>query len=753
MRRSGETRILTGVLSIVLLMVYAAFAVHLHETSRVSAEKRIRAHANVIRHPLWNLNPRGIEDYLRNASVSSRYSKFTVLDRRGEVFSEVKEPPPLLESCLVKAGLISEVILSRPVTYEALPVGEIRAVWRQGTLYIHGYVLFTLFLILVAASLYHRLRQRKRLLEDRVRERTEALASANAFLEREICERRRAEMAMQESEARYRILFEESPISMLVKDYSAFRRYCRQLKADGVKNLKQYLTDHPDELAASCRLVRILNVNRRSLQLFACGDKHRLMTGYCDNIFKNNKEEMLDELAAVAEGNLSALETTCTTFSGEKRQISIHSSIPPGHANEWDRVFVSIYDITDRVRAENERIRLLHHLRHTSKLEAVGTLASGIAHDFNNILSAMIGFTELSLEDAPEKSMMADNLVQVLRSAERAKSLVNHILTFSRKEAEELMDTHLRIVIRDAYRLLRATIPTSIEIVCDIETDALVLADPSQIHQVLMNLGTNAAYSMGEAAGEIRIRLWEAAEMAGPDEDFWTALDIAAGGPMVCLSVRDTGGGIPDEIRDRIFDPFFSTRERGKGTGLGLSIVHGIISSHKGGLQWRSREGEGAEFRIYLPVTVENIPADIPVAEKEEDLIAGCLLWVDDEEVQVRLGIRALGRQGFEVRGFTDSRTALAVFAEAPEEVDAVVTDMTMPGLNGLELGRRLHDIRPDLPVIICTGYSERLTEEAMADAGIDVMIMKPIDLKALVKIICRHLKGRGEGGGPGSGK
>jgi len=392
-------------------------------------------------------------------------------------------------------------------------------------------------------------------------------------------------------------------------------------------------------------------------------------------------------------------------------------------------------DITSRLQAEEDKNRLEAQLKQAQKVEAVGTLAGGIAHDFNNILSAVIGYTEIASEDAAEDTLLKRNLKEVLKAAERARELVDQILTFSRHSEETLKPLKVRIILKEALKLLRSTLPSTIGIVQNIDSDGCVLASPTQIHQILMNLCTNASHAMQESGGSLNVSLTDV-EL---DARFTSQHPGALPGPYLKLTVSDTGHGIPPEVLDRIFDPFFTTKGIGEGTGMGLAVVHGIITNYRGIIQIESQAGKGTIFDIFIP-EVET-ESDIQSAEHcSVPRGSERILFVDDEEIMVDVGRQMLERLGYRVTVKSSSVEALSLFKARQDAFDLVVTDMTMPILTGDRLATKLMAIRPDIPVILCTGYSTQVSEEKANSLGIKAFVMKPLVRVNLAKTIRRVL-------------
>jgi PAS domain S-box-containing protein len=388
-----------------------------------------------------------------------------------------------------------------------------------------------------------------------------------------------------------------------------------------------------------------------------------------------------------------------------------------------------------------ERIRLESQFHQAQKMEAIGTLAGGIAHDFNNILAAIIGYTELSV-DEPDPMSRRRKLNEVLNASTRAKNLVKQILTFSRHTDHEKKPVDMRPITKEALKLIRSTLPTTIEIRQNITNAACTInADITQMHQIIMNLCANAAQAMGEKGGILTVSLLPA-DMRDPK--LAPNPDLKPGF-YIRLSVSDTGPGIEPEIRDRIFEPFFTTKATGEGTGLGLSVVYGIVKNHDGMIYVSSEQGKGATFDIYLP-SIERGDAAIEVPEGEE--IPGGherILYVDDDEVLLDLTRLMLESLGYDVTAESNSVEVLGMFLASPEQYDLVITDMTMPIMPGNELAREVLQIRPDIPIILCTGFSEYIDEAKAKSLGIRAFIMKPFTKKALGRLVRDVLNGRAE--------
>lgn len=383
------------------------------------------------------------------------------------------------------------------------------------------------------------------------------------------------------------------------------------------------------------------------------------------------------------------------------------------------------------IRDISERKTLEKQLRQSQKMEAIGTLAGGIAHDFNNILGAIMGYTELSLDDVAPDSITHSNLSKVLTASNRAKDLVKQILTYSRMEEHDIVPVRIQDAVTESLGLLRATIPASIKLNTLLEAKkATVLADPSQVHQILMNLTANASQAIGDKSGTITISVKEVEISPGSNGH-----PSFLSGRFVELKVADTGCGMSQNIIDRIFDPFFTTKEVGQGTGLGLSVIKGLVDKMNGHITVTSEVGKGTVFTILLPL-LENNP--LKETFEQKDIPGGneSILYVDDESDLVEIGRHKLESLGYAVTGMTDSKRALELFKSDVTQFDMVITDQAMPRLTGKELSEAILKIRPDIPIIMCTGYSDTVDEAVAKEIGIRRFFYKPVNAKDLARAV-----------------
>ncbi len=391
-----------------------------------------------------------------------------------------------------------------------------------------------------------------------------------------------------------------------------------------------------------------------------------------------------------------------------------------------------LFDITTRIRAHDEKQQLESRLRKSQRLETIGTLAGGIAHDFNNILTPILGYAEMGVMSQTQEPELCDYFSEIMQAAERAQNLVAQILTFSRAQESTPMPMSVQAIVNEALKLLRPSIPTTIDIEQHIDRKCRnILADPSQIHQVIVNLCTNAFQAMERSAGKLQIDLKEVL----PDATLQKMLPKLRQRPYIRLSVSDTGSGMDEATMERIFEPFFTTKPVDRGTGLGLSVVHGIIASCHGEISVESTPDKGTTFTIYLPVIDEQAPHSS--TEEKPMRGSGRILFVDDEQAAVDMMTLMLTKLGFTIHAEKSPIAALHRFIENPAWYDLVITDLTMPGMTGLQLSETLRKSRPDIPVILMTGYGKNIDIAFPLNRyGISKLLKKPVKLAQLASAV-----------------
>jgi signal transduction histidine kinase len=439
------------------------------------------------------------------------------------------------------------------------------------------------------------------------------------------------------------------------------------------------------------------------------------------------------------EGETFAALTVCSAEKNDfdEEEVSLLSSLAA------DLAFgISVLRTRDeRRRMEESKAKLESQLAQAQKMEAVGNLAGGIAHDFNNILAVVSYNAEILSDDIPENQEGLRNIGQILKAVGRAKDLIRQILTFSRSRPASQAPLLLRSVVKEALKFLRAALPATVEIRENISSEELyILGDPTQVHQLLMNLGTNAAYAMRDSGGILEVTL----QKMQLSVQQCAMLQLQEAGDYVLLSVSDTGHGIPQEDLEHIFEPYYTTKKQGEGTGLGLSVVHGIVRSHQGAITVNTQVGKGTCFKVYFPLQEQE--ARQPVIRTSGSLTGGQerVLLVDDEECVVDATRQILLRLGYKVSAYRDSKEAFAAFSKKPENFDILVTDQTMPRMTGFQLIEKCRRLRPSLPVVLCTGYGESSRKSEEGPFQDVLVLLKPTDRKELAGAVRKVLSSSG---------
>ena len=539
-------------------------------------------------------------------------------------------------------------------------------------------------------------------LRKRITAESDALKAANASLEREVGERRRAEEALRENEANLR---EAQKIARMGRwEYDL-----RSKRLRWSDTISQIFESNPVDLPVPYEAF---------LQTVHPEDREAVRSVYAE-VTRNGEGRSVSHRLLMPDGRIKWVNGSCRAeMDTEGKTV---------------RVRGVLQDITELKVMERQ-------LFESQKMEAMGALAGGIAHDFNNILGSIIGYTELAVEQ-PDDDARRHCVEQVLNACDRAKNLVRQILAFSRRAEGERKPLDLGVIVKESLKLLASTIPATVAIQRHIVGQThTVIADPTQMHQILMNLCTNAVHAMGEAGGTLTVRLTH--EDCPPPAP--PGFEEAPQGPCMMLIVSDTGPGIDPAIMDLIFDPFFTTKPKDVGTGLGLSVVYGIVKNHGGSVTVQNNPDTGAAFTVTIPCAVEAQPE----RERPETVpLEGSrgnerVLFVDDEKTLASVGERMLLSLGYNATVHTKSLEALQAFRSNPGGFDLVVTDMAMPGMTGKELAAQILSIRPDMPVILCTGYSEYINDESAARLGIRAFLMKPFSRKDLARVIRNTLDG-----------
>jgi PAS domain S-box-containing protein len=534
-------------------------------------------------------------------------------------------------------------------------------------------------------------------MRDAIKEKMDNSLQQNKELSQEIMEHKRTADALRESEKRFRDLSDSLPQVVFETDDEGNLTFAN-------KNAFDVFGFTKDDFDKGINI----------LQTLAPSEHIRALENY-----KN----------VMGGKQLGAVEYISQKKDGGTFPVAVHAN-PIIRDNKAVGLRGILIDLTEQKKLENR-------LRQGQKMEAIGTLAGGIAHDFNNILGIILGNAELAMDHVPEWHPARLNLEEIRIASVRAKDLVRQLLSFARKTRREKRPTNIVPIIEESLRLLRSSIPTSIEIRQNIPKKVdIILADPTQINQILINLSTNASHAMPDG-GILEVDL----RHAMIDEDTAAQYADLNPGRYVNLIVKDTGYGIPKEHIHRIFDPYFTTKEVGKGTGMGLAVVHGIVKEHKGIITMKSEAGKGTTFSIFFPIVEKEAVADI---ETDEKLPTGNerILFIDDEESIAKLGCQVLERLGYHVEETISPIEALDIFRSKSDKFDLVITDLTMPKMTGDKLVKEILAIRPDIPIILCTGFSERIDEKNAKAMGVADYIEKPLDKLSLAVTVRRVLDG-----------
>jgi PAS domain S-box-containing protein len=518
----------------------------------------------------------------------------------------------------------------------------------------------------------------------------------------DITKRKQAEESLISLERRNQALLDHSPVCHKIVDLDFNLQY---MSGNGFKMLK--LDSNSD-------------VYGKSYPFYFFPETFRnMMTQNLIKVKNTGKTITMEALANDVEGDEVWLDSSLIPVFDDKEQI--------------DYITIVSANITQRKRDESEKGRLEAQLQQSQKLESIGTLAGGIAHDFNNILSSLIGFTELALDDVEKGSPVEDSLQEIYTGGKRARDLVKQILAFARQSDDAIKPIQIDMIAKEVLKLLRASIPTTIKINQNIEKNLTIMGNPTQFHQMLVNICTNAAQAMEKGGGVLGLSI--KGTVINNNDNF----DNLNAGEYAEIKISDTGMGIDPEIMDKIFDPYFTTKGIGKGTGMGLALVHGIIQAYSGMITADSLPGKGTVFTVYLPLIRST---GEPASYQPEKLPTGDerILLVDDEAPIVKMSSQILQKLGYMVVPSTSGLKALELFRSTPEDFDLVITDMTMPGITGDKLAAELMSVRRDIPVILCTGYSNQISEKTAADIGIKAFAYKPVSKNDLANTVRKVL-------------
>ncbi len=529
---------------------------------------------------------------------------------------------------------------------------------------------------------------------------------------RDITERKQAEEALLESESYIRVVMDSLPIGIAVNSIDPEVKF-------------SYMNDNFPKYYRTTREALADNDNFWDVV-------------YDEPEFREKmKQRVLDDCNSGDSGRMHWEDIPITRKGCETAFVSAMNSSIPGK----QLMISTVWDVTERKRNEEARAILQAQLNHAQKIKSIGSLAGGIAHDLNNILFPISGLSELLLDDMSPDTPEHESMEQIHKSAQRGSDLVKQILAFSRKSNPQKLPIRIQPILKETLKLARATIPMNIEITSQINMDCgMVSAEPTQIHQIAMNLITNAYHAVEVSGGMIHIAMKET-ELQIDELPFHAIPGDIMAGKYACITVSDTGTGIDQALIDKIFDPYFTTKEQGKGTGLGLSVVHGIVKEHGGDIRVYSEVGKGTAFHVYLPL-LENGKDNKRAGALIRKYPTGCerILLVDDEEIIVRVEQKMLERLGYQITVRTGSLDALDAFRANPGDYDLVISDMGMPDMTGMQLARELISIRPGIPIIICTGFKDDRDEKRGKALGIKGFLMKPVATGDLAEMVRKVL-------------
>ncbi len=710
-------------LTVAVISLFAATTIYIHTHNTM--EKKLEEEADEMLNflvgaltiPLWDLNEQTVESIGNTLFQNKLVSSIVIKKRSGKI---------LYSSTRKKIGEIN-IQRKEQISHQSEHLGEIEIEltrksiadslyelsWSLGTMTAFGFISLLLFTGLfirrylklpldilnlnIQDYVAGRYNSWKALPYAEFQKVEQVLVEMGSTIQQQMDTIQQQMDSLKQSEEKYRVLFESFPLGITITDHEGSILEINQM----AEQLLEVPNTEHKKRSIDGKEWTIIRTDGTPMPV----DEYASVKALKENRIVKNVEMGFVK----TYGNVIWLNVTAAPIPLKKYGLAITYS-----------------DITEKQHIEKQ-------LQQAQKMEAIGILAGGIAHDFNNILVPIIGYTEMLSEEIPKESPLRPSLDEIYAASMRAKDMVRQILTFSRQEHGEVKLMKMHHIVKEALKLIRSTIPATIDIKNYVSKDCgAINADPTQIHQIVMNLATNAYHAMEETGGIMTISLKEV-EL---NEQDIIGQDIQKG-IYACLTVSDTGIGIPDDIKEKIFDPFFTTKKQGKGTGLGLSSVHGIVTSSGGAIRLNSEIGKGTEFNIYLPVAEsyfkkdDVLQATIPTQGGNERI-----LLVDDEAVLITLQKAMLERLGYQVTSRSSSIEALEAFRANPDKFDIVITDMAMPNMSGDKLAVELIKIRPDIPVLLCTGFSTIMSEEKALSMGIKGFLMKPVAIRDIDKKI-----------------
>ena len=790
--------------ALLIVAIFTFVFIHRHVT-RIQVQKDLEEQAQVVAPSLWNLTPKQSQKYLNVVAEQYQYHSLIIKEGTEEIFSQAHSSPSSpIDIFFNAAGLFPVTNFSQKIIFNEQPIGTVIVDWYDQSIYTYLYVLVVGLLFLSILQLYNRLILANQGLEKTVRRRTDKLqqseAKFKAILDNHyqltgllspdgiLLSANPASLALirETQEDIIGLSFCDCPwwskndtlkekIKTAVKeaqqgkfvrlevDYLGDndRKYIIDLSLKPVFNdsgeliyivpegrditeLKESQQETLKEKLFTDAVIKslpgIFYIYDEQFKLIRWNKNHETETGYTaqelsgKNILSRFTPEERDKVRTSLQGYTTnnpslTIELNPINKDGSSRPYLYSGTMVNIEGKHY--ILGTAFDISDRKQIEEK-------LQQALKMEAIGTLAGGIAHDFNNILAAILGYTELSQILKKEKNgKLSDYLTNIHASALRARDLVQQILTFSRKGDQERVALQVSPLVKETLKMLRSTIPANIIITEDLDAeDAIILANPTQFHQVLMNLCTNGYQAIGTGSGTISVTLTtEVYTLPGASPACGNHSDT------LHLQIADDGCGMDSKTLEKIFDPYFTTKEVHKGTGLGLSLVHGIIESHSGEIQAKSTPGKGTVFDIYLPLSTETASTNVPRPQQIQPVDAEYhLLCVDDEPHIQNIFREYLAGLGYEVTCLSDPGAALKELQQHPKKFNLLITDMTMPTMTGVQLARQALTLNPVLPIILCTGYSTEIDREKALALGIRDYIEKPVDLTRLSRSVAEAL-------------
>ena len=556
-----------------------------------------------------------------------------------------------------------------------------------------------------------------------LRELRQRIAAEKASRE----EHKRVEQALQKSEERYHSLFENSPISLWEEDFSAVKEYLEELRESGTKDFRDYFDENPEELVKLANLVRIVDINETTLKIYKAGSKEELLSGFSKTFTEESWDVLKEELIAIASGKtFFESEAVTKTLTGETNHIVLRWVAAPGHEKNLSKVLVSMIDITERKRIEEQFLQ-------SQKMEAIGRFSAGVSHDLNNLLTAMTAYSDLLLDSLAEHDDLRSYVDEIKEAVSKAAILTKQLVVFGRKAVFQPKLLDLNAVVASMEDMLRRMIGEDIELVTRLNQGVgSVRADKGQIEQVIMNLVVNARDAM-DLGGKLTIETTE----VSLDETYANHHVNVEPGPYVMLAVSDTGYGMEEEVRSHIFEPFFTTKEHDKGTGLGLSTAFGIVKQSNGHIWVYSEPGQGTAFKIYLP-RIQEAPESTEQAPSIKKTLGGSetVLLVEDDEHVRRALHEILQKNGYKVLEARDPGEALLISEQHTGLIHLILTDVVMPRMSGPDLVERLNPWHPEMKILYVSGYADNaIVQHGILDSG-TAFLQKPFSLdELLVKV------------------